>query len=174
MPATEADEIDDLRELFLHDVPLLDVRAPIEFAEGAFPAAENHPLIDDDERQQIGITYKEKGQAQAIELGEQLVSGDLKARRIAQWKAFLARNPNAVLYCFRGGMRSKTSQRWLLEEAGIRCPRVRGGYKAMRGFLLDQIERNSALCRPVVIGGRTGVGKTRLLARCSSQIDRER
>lgn len=174
MPATEPNEIQDLRELFLHDVPLLDVRAPVEFAEGAFPAAENHPLIDDDERQQIGITYKEEGQAQAIELGEQLVSGDLKARRIAQWKAFLERNPNAVLYCFRGGMRSKTSQRWLLEEAGIRCPRVRGGYKAMRGFLLEQIERNSALCRPVVIGGRTGVGKTRLLARCSSQIDLER
>ena len=97
MPATEADEIEDLRELFLQDVPLLDVRAPVEFAEGAFPAAETHPLIDDLERQQIGITYKEEGQAQAIELGEQLVSGDLKARRIAQWKAFLQRNPNAVL-----------------------------------------------------------------------------
>ncbi len=167
-------EIDDLHRLFVNDVPLLDVRAPVEFAEGAFPTAENHPLINDVERHEIGITYKQAGQAQAIALGEQLVSGKLKAQRIAQWKSFLHRHPDAVLYCFRGGMRSKTSQRWLHEEAGIRCPRVRGGYKAMRRFLLEQIERNSALCRPVVIGGRTGVGKTRLLAHCSRQIDLER
>jgi len=166
-------EIDDLQGLFLNDVPLLDVRAPVEFADGAFPTAENHPLIDDDERHRIGLTYKDEGQDQAIELGEQLVSGELKARRIGQWKDFLQRHPDAVLYCFRGGMRSKTSQRWLFEETGISCPRVRGGYKAMRRFLLDQIEQNSAICRPVVIGGRTGVGKTRLLNRCDAQVDLE-
>ncbi len=173
MSSTELKEIDGLQGLFLNDVPLLDVRAPAEFAEGAFPTAENHPLIDDDERHRIGLTYKDEGQDQAIELGEQLVSGELKARRIGQWKDFLQRHPDAVLYCFRGGMRSKTSQRWLFEETGISCPRVRGGYKAMRRFLLDQIGQNSAICRPVVIGGRTGVGKTRLLHRCDAQIDLE-
>ena len=47
-------EIDDYRRLFLEDVPLLDVRAPVEFAQGAFPAAENHPLINDAERHEIG------------------------------------------------------------------------------------------------------------------------
>lgn len=173
MTSIELKEIDDLHGLFMHDVPLLDVRAPVEFAEGAFPNAENHPLIDDDERHLIGIAYKEHGQDQAIELGEELVSGERKAQRIEQWQAFLQRHPDAVLYCFRGGMRSKTSQRWLLKEAGISCPRVRGGYKAMRRFLIDQIERNSALSEPVVIGGRTGVGKTRLLAHCNARIDLE-
>ena len=174
MSSPDLPEIDDLHRLFVHDVPLIDVRAPVEFAEGAFPTAENLPLIDDSERHEIGITYKQRGQAEAMELGEQLVSGELKTQRIARWRSFLRRHPDAVLYCFRGGMRSKTSQRWLLEEAGIRCPRVRGGYKAMRRFLLEQIDRNSAHCKPVVIGGRTGVGKTRLLARCSRQIDLER
>ncbi len=173
MPSTELKETDDLRELFLNDVPLLDVRAPAEFAEGAFPFAENHPLIDDEERHEIGIAYKEDGQDQAIELGETLVSGELKQKRIERWRDFLERHPNAVLYCFRGGMRSRTSQRWLLEETGIHRPRVRGGYKAMRRFLIDEIQRNSAICTPVVIGGRTGVGKTRLLALCDSMIDLE-
>jgi tRNA 2-selenouridine synthase len=57
--------------------------------------------------------------------------------------------------------------------AGIDCPRVHGGYKAMRRFLLDQLTENSRLCQPVVIGGRTGVGKTLLLADCRRMIDLE-
>jgi tRNA 2-selenouridine synthase len=43
----------------------------------------------------------------------------------------------------------------------------------MRRFLLDQLAENSRMCHPVVIGGRTGVGKTRLLERCSARIDLE-
>ena len=57
---SELPTTNDYRRLFLEDVPLLDVRAPVEFAEGAFPGAENHPLVDDAERHQIGITYKEE------------------------------------------------------------------------------------------------------------------
>jgi len=173
MSAVELEQIDNLRELFLNDVPLLDVRAPVEFAEGSFPHAENHPLIDDEERHRIGLTYTTFGQEDAIALGERLVSGPQKAARIAEWRRFLQRHPKAVLYCFRGGMRSQISQRWLYDEAGIACPRVRGGYKAMRRFLIDELARNSALCHPIVIGGRTGVGKTRLLQRCTAQIDLE-
>lgn len=173
MSSGELKQVDNLRSLFVGDVPLLDVRAPVEFAEGAFPTAENHPLIDDEQRQRIGIEYKEAGQEQAIALGEELVSGRVKTERIARWTEFLQRHPDAVLYCFRGGKRSEISQRWLLEETGICCPRVRGGYKAMRRFLLDQLEQNSRQCRPIVIGGRTGVGKTRLLERCAARIDLE-
>ena len=174
MSKPELQQIDDLRSLFLNDVPLLVVRAPVEFAEGAFPGAENHPLIDDAERHAIGITYAEQGQDEAVVLGERLVSGQHKSARIARWQDFLRRHPDAVLYCFRGGMRSKISQRWLHEHAGIHCPRVRGGYKAMRRFLLDELARNSEVSRPVVIGGRTGVGKTRLLARFDAKIDLEK
>lgn len=167
-------QIEDLRALFLDDVPLLDVRAPVEFADGAFPTAVNLPLIDDVERHDIGLTYKEQGQDQAVALGERLVSGEVKAGRVAAWRDFLQKHPGAVLYCFRGGMRSQISQRWLLEEADIACPRVRGGYKAMRRFLIDELERNAAVCQPVVIGGRTGVGKTRLLVGVQPALDLER
>jgi len=40
----------DYAQLFLDDVPLIDVRAPIEFKEGAFPCSTNLPLMTDDER----------------------------------------------------------------------------------------------------------------------------
>ena len=151
-------DTDDLLSLFLNDTPLLDVRAPTEFREGAFPQAVNRPLIDDVERHEIGKTYKDLGQDAAIELGVKLVSGDTRASRIASWKTFAEANPGGVLYCFRGGMRSRISQQWLHDTTGIVYPRVRGGYKALRRFLLAQLEENSPKVRPVVLGGRTGVG----------------
>jgi tRNA 2-selenouridine synthase len=43
----------------------------------------------------------------------------------------------------------------------------------MRRFLLEQIEQNSACCQAVVVGGRTGVGKTRLLLQVDAMIDLE-
>lgn len=167
-------EVDDLLSLFLNDVPLLDVRAPVEFNEGAFPQSCNRPLIDDQERHQIGRTYKDLGQDAAIELGIELVSGATKQQRIKGWQDFAQQHPDGVLYCFRGGMRSKISQQWLFEQTGIAYPRVRGGYKALRRFLLEQLEVNSPQIRPVVIGGRTGVGKTRLLHRLSPHLDLEK
>ncbi len=40
----------DYRALFLNDVPMMDARAPVEFAKGAFPGTLNLPLMDDLER----------------------------------------------------------------------------------------------------------------------------
>ena len=60
---------DDFRTLFLKDIPLLDVRAPVEFNKGAFPCATNIPLLDDEQRHVIGTRYKEQGQDAAIALG---------------------------------------------------------------------------------------------------------
>lgn len=170
----ELPQVEDLRNLFLAEVPLLDVRAPVEFEQGAFPHAENHPLIDDAEREQIGIEYTEMGQDAAIELGHELVRNEKKAARIAAWKAFAKRHPDGVLYCFRGGMRSKISQQWLYEETGILYPRVKGGYKAMRRFLIDELEAAAREIKPIILGGSTGIGKTVLLKQCEPMLDLER
>ena len=47
-------DTDDYLNLFLNDVPLMDVRAPVEFAKGSFPSAENAPLMNDEERHRVG------------------------------------------------------------------------------------------------------------------------
>ena len=151
--------IDDYASLFLEHRPLLDVRAPVEFAEGSFPMAHNHPLLDDEQRHLIGQRYKEQGQDSAVALGEALATPEVRARRIAPWIEFARNHPDGVLYCFRGGMRSATAQRWLYEASGIAYPRVKGGYKAMRHFLLGEIERAATEAEFRVIGGRTGAGK---------------
>lgn len=163
----------DYAHIFLEDRPLLDLRAPIEFAEGAFPHTTNLPLLTDEERHRVGIAYKESGQDAAIALGYTLVDGVEKKRRIALWSQFIEQHPNAYLYCFRGGLRSRLTQAMLAEEAGIEIPRIEGGYKKMRRFLIDQMDINAAQARPIVLGGRTGVGKTDFLHQFGRTIDLE-
>ena len=91
----------DFRELFRRDTPLIDVRAPVEFNEGHFPASVNLPLMNDEERAAVGTRYKEAGQAEALRLGHELVSGGVRAARIDAWEGFLKQHPDARLYCFR-------------------------------------------------------------------------
>ena len=150
----------------------MDMRAPLEFAQGSFPCALSLPLMTDEERAQVGICYKQEGQPAAIALGHKLVSGQVKNQRMAQWLDFARRYPQGYLYCFRGGLRSQTVQQWLL-DAGIAYPLVTGGYKAMRRFLLDELERSVVSGRFVLIGGKTGTGKTRVIAHLSRAVDLE-
>jgi tRNA 2-selenouridine synthase len=58
---------------------MIDVRAPVEFQSGALPLSKNLILMSDDERQQVGICYKEQGSQAAINLGHHLVNGKKKA-----------------------------------------------------------------------------------------------
>ena len=169
----ELPQVSNFRELFLNDTPLLDVRAPVEFQAGAFPNATNIPLLNDEERHLIGIRYKEQGQGAAIELGKKLIDGQPRAERTAQWQQFVQRHPEGVLYCFRGGMRSKISQEWIYEATGIAYPRIEGGYKALRSFLLEEIDQSIAEIQPVILGGRTGAGKTIAIHQLHNSVDLE-
>lgn len=161
------------RDIFLNDRPMMDARAPIEFRKGAFPHTVNLPLMEDIERQKVGTCYKQHGQQAAIELGHRLVSGAVKEQRLLAWAAFARANPEGYLYCFRGGLRSQIVQQWMKSEMGIEYPRVAGGYKAMRTFLLDTTEQAMNQCRFVILGGYTGTGKTEVLARLPSALDLE-
>lgn len=162
----------DYRAIFLRNAPMMDTRAPVEFKLGAFPNTINLPLMTDLERQKVGTCYKQQGQQAAIELGHKLVSGPIKEQRIAAWNEFARAHPEGYLYCFRGGLRSQITQRWM-REAGVDYPRVIGGYKAMRQFLLNTtlsaVEQGSF----VLVGGMTGTGKTDVIAQFANSIDLE-
>ncbi|PTS84252.1 tRNA 2-selenouridine(34) synthase MnmH [Pseudomonas sp. HMWF032] len=166
------DNSSNYRDIFLNDVPMMDARAPVEFSKGAFPGVLNLPLMDDSERQRVGTCYKQHGQDAAIALGHQLVSGQVKAERVAAWAAFAKANPQGYLYCFRGGLRSQITQQWLA-EVGIDYPRIIGGYKAMRSFLLETTQQAVAECDFVILGGLTGTGKTDVLVQLNNSLDLE-
>jgi tRNA 2-selenouridine synthase len=159
-------------DIFLSDTPLLDVRAEIEFERGAFPNTTHLPLLDNKQREEVGKTYKKSGQQEAIAIGNKLVSGEVRQQRLQAWLKFIGNNPPALLYCFRGGLRSQTVQQWLAAE-GVDIPLIEGGYKAMRNYLIKQIEKSSEQNSCVIIGGKTGSAKTHLLNSLESKIDLE-
>jgi tRNA 2-selenouridine synthase len=163
---------DDYLQLFLDDVPMMDVRAPIEFAKGAFPYSANIPLLDDQQREQIGIKYKNAGEEKAIELGLKLATPDIREQRLEQWLAFCHRHTQGYLYCFRGGLRSRTTQGWIAEQ-GVKFPLIKGGYKAMRRFLIDELETSIEQIPFVIVSGLTGSGKTRVLQKIRHHVDLE-
>ena len=168
----ELPQSSDFRSIVLNHTPLIDVRAPVEFAKGAFPYAVNLPLMNDEERHVVGIKYKEEGNEEAVKLGHTLVGGALKKARIAAWTKFISNHPDAMLYCFRGGQRSQISQEWLAQH-GKKIVRLKGGYKAFRSWLMQESEQSVEKFKPIVLGGRTGSGKTILLKRLENAVDLE-
>ncbi len=170
-------QMEDFKSIVLNQTPLLDVRAPLEFNQGAFETAFNIPLMNDQERHNIGLCYKQKGHDAAVELGHKLVNENARAPRIKAWVDFIDSHPGALLYCFRGGQRSKISQQWLADN-GYQITRLKGGYKAFRRFLIDYLDRIPNLfleknIQPIVLSGRTGAGKTIVLQQLDNAIDLE-
>ena len=161
-----------LSEVFINSAPLMDVRAPIEYQRGAFPTAINLPLMDNQQRETVGICYNKHGQDQAILKGHELVQGELKNKRVSSWVKFANAHPDGFLYCFRGGLRSKITKQWM-QEAGADLPIVEGGYKAMRTFLLNELEEAVDQCSFNLVGGKTGSAKTTLINELNNGIDLE-
>ncbi|MBK9073129.1 MAG: tRNA 2-selenouridine(34) synthase MnmH [Myxococcales bacterium] len=144
--------------------PILDVRTPAEFAAGHIPGAHNLPLFSNAERAEVGTIYKKQSRAAAIELGLALVGPKL-ASLVAQAKAIAGGGDAtaARVHCWRGGMRS-ASMAWLLRLAGLQTTVLAGGYKAYRAHMRAQWEASERPMRLMVLGGKTGAGKTKVLA----------
>lgn len=161
----------NIQHLLINNIPIIDVRAPIEFNQGAMPNAINLPLMNDDERMMVGTCYKQHGSDKAIQLGHQLVCGDTKAKRIHAWREACSQFPQGYICCARGGLRSHIVQQWL-NDIGIRYPLIEGGYKVLRQTVIETL--NELVERPIIlVGGCTGNGKTALVRSLSDGVDLE-
>ena len=152
----------------------IDLRSEKEFHKGTIPGSVNIPILSNDEFENVGKEYKNKGQEAAINLGLQLVKGDLKKKRIDAWKNHLNNNPSCFIFCYRGGLRSKIAQEWL-EKENIIVQRISGGYKNFRSNILDEhVNSKYDINKWMIIGGLTGSGKTALLSQFKETIDLEK
>lgn len=137
-------------------VQLIDVRSPVEFVQGHIPGAVNIPLFADEERAEIGTIYKQVDKEQALQLGEKIARPKVDAI-LTQIKSFLP--AKLVIYCWRGGKRSTEVCR-LVNESGTVARRIQGGYKEYRREIRRFIEQPRKI---LMVGGKTGSGKTDLL-----------
>ncbi|MBO6970442.1 MAG: tRNA 2-selenouridine(34) synthase MnmH [Prochlorococcus marinus CUG1431] len=149
--------------------PLIDVRSPGEYYKGHLPNSINIPLFDNDERSIIGTIYKKEGRKKAVIEGLKFLEKKIELlldnffMSIDSYKTITKKNNNALyirIYCSRGGMRSQ-SIAWLLEKFKLNVVTLNGGYKIYRRWVLDSFLKKLNI---VVIGGKTGTGKTRLLS----------
>jgi len=137
--------------------PVADVRSPAEFEAGHIPGAVSIPLFSNEERAEIGTLYKRTGREAAIERGLELV-GPKMAGFVKQAKR-IAPDRQLLVHCWRGGMRSE-NMAWLFELSGFRVDVLHGGYKAYRRFIRERLGSFEKL---LVLGGKTGSGKTEVL-----------
>lgn len=134
----------------------IDVRCPREFTKGHFTKAINIPLFSDNQYEKIGQTYKKIGRESATEMGLKYAS---KSSTSILNQISNLNSKNIIIYCARGGMRSKGFQ-LLLDNAGHHSFRIERGYKSIRAHTLDSYKSKREV---VVIAGSTGTGKTDLL-----------
>ena len=139
---------------------VIDARSEREYAEDHLPGAINLPVVDNDEYAEVGTTHK-TDKHRAYQIG---VSYALKnmSRAIDELITKHPKDARMLVYCFRGGKRSKL---WLdsLATIGYRVDRLPGGWKAYRAWVRDQLETLPRRFRYNVLCGPTGCGKTRLL-----------
>lgn len=135
----------------------LDVRSEGEYHYGHILHATNLPLFNNEERKIIGTAYKQEGRNEAI-----LIGLDLVGKKMAGFIRFvqpLIKENKVFVHCWRGGMRS-SSMAWLLKLFGYEVFVLNGGYKAYRHYVLEIISTKFSY---IIIGGKTGSGKTSVL-----------
>ncbi|MEG1635791.1 MAG: tRNA 2-selenouridine(34) synthase MnmH [Rikenellaceae bacterium] len=145
------------------DSVILDIRSPSEYSIGHIERARSFPLFTDEERAEVGTIYKKIGKEQAIEKGLEFVGKRLHLY-VRDAKA-MGRSKEFYLYCWRGGMRSR-SMAWLLSTAGFNVSLLSGGYKAYRQSFETYVAKDWKF---ISILGGTGSGKTELL----NELERE-
>jgi tRNA 2-selenouridine synthase len=142
----------------LKQLPIIDVRSPGEFAKGNIPNAHNIELFTDDERAVVGTAYKRESQEKAIAIGYEFVLP--KLQNFVDSAISVAPNKEAVIHCWRGGMRSDAFANHLIKNGFKKVYVIENGYKAFRNYVLDSFTESLHL---KVLGGYTGTGKTEIL-----------
>lgn len=137
--------------------PLIDVRSPSEYNHAHIPGAINLPLFSDEERAEVGTTYKQQGREAAMMVG--LTHYGKNMQRIVSDLKEQTSDKHLFIHCWRGGMRSGVVS-WMLDLFGYKVTVLNGGYKSFRHTVLQSFDQPKNL---IVLGGKTGSAKTEIL-----------
>ena len=140
---------------------IIDARSPAEYAEDHIPGAVSAPVLDDDERAEVGTLYKQVSPFDAKKTGAALVAKNV-SRHIEQLFKGKDKSWHPLVYCWRGGKRSGAMAH-ILREIGWKAETLEGGYKAYRRWVVEQLSLIPNRLEFRVVHGPTGSGKSRLL-----------
>ncbi|WP_248924804.1 tRNA 2-selenouridine(34) synthase MnmH [Paenibacillus hamazuiensis] len=146
------------------ELKLIDVRSPGEYEEFTIPGSDNIPFFTNEERAEIGTMYKQVSIQAAKDRGLEIISAKLPSF-VKQFEAIDGRK---AVYCWRGGMRSKTTAT-VLSLMNIRVYRLLGGIRAYRKWVVETLESFQLRPKCVVINGYTGTGKTAILRKLAAE-----
>jgi tRNA 2-selenouridine synthase len=140
---------------------IIDVRSPAEYEEDHIPGAISAPVLDDEQRAEVGTLYTLVSPFAAKKRGAVLIARNIAHHienlfddRPKQWKV--------LVYCWRGGQRSGAMAH-ILAQVGWSVGRLDGGYKTYRRQVLADIETLPDTLNFRVVCGPTGSGKSRFL-----------
>jgi tRNA 2-selenouridine synthase len=140
---------------------IIDVRSPAEFALDHIPGAINYPVLNNEERAQIGTLYKQVSPFAAKKLGAAMVSRNI-AQHLEQSMIDNPREWRPLIYCWRGGERSGAFTH-ILNRIGWKAMQLESGYQGFRRVVIDDLDLAAKQFHFQVICGMTGSGKTRIL-----------
>lgn len=139
---------------------IIDARSPREFEEDHIPGAVNLPVVDNEEYAEVGTLHRTDPMG-AYLIGVQYSLKNI-ARHLEEYVSKYGRKTRILVYCFRGGKRSRL---WFdaLDVIGYRVEKLKGGWKGYRRWVNEQLQTVPDNYRYLVLSGPTGCGKTRLL-----------
>jgi tRNA 2-selenouridine synthase len=152
---------------FTEDQIVIDVRSPAEFSEDHIPGAINLPVLDNTEFSQVGTLYKEKSPFEASKVGSSMVAKNISSH-LNGFFFDKTSSSELVFYCARGGKRSQSFAH-VCKMIGWRSRVIQGGYKAYRRHVLTTIREFCQNAKLVILGGKTGIGKTDILKLLASK-----
>ena len=144
---------------------IIDVRSPSEFCEDHIPGAINLPVLDDAQRHEVGVLYA-RAKHEAKKVGAALVAENIAAH-LRGALSDKTREWTPLVYCWRGGDRS-AAMAHILHRVGWKVACLDGGYKTYRRLVRKEMERVADGLRFRVLCGKTGTGKSRLLAQLAA------
>ncbi|MBM7613726.1 tRNA 2-selenouridine(34) synthase MnmH [Alkaliphilus hydrothermalis] len=152
----------DIAEVMKLDTKMIiDVRSPLEYEEGTIEGAINIPLLNNDERAEIGTLYKQQGPQVAKVRGLEIVSPKLPSI-YKQLLELSRKDCKLIIFCAKGGLRSATFVSFF-KVLGLELYQLDGGFKAYRNYLLNYLRDIHKHHQFIVLHGFTGVGKTEVL-----------
>ena len=146
---------------------IVDTRTPAEFAEDHIPGSINCPVLDNEQRVEVGTLYKQHSPFEAKKVGAAYIAENI-AHHLRTTFHDRPKSWRPLIVCWRGGQRSG-AMTLIFRRVGWDAQQLEGGYKYYRKLVVDNLVELPRKMSFKVICGATGSGKSRLLQALAAQ-----